>query len=150
MFYMMMAPAPQPAPVAVSAPAPIETRAQGSLILQVKPGSAQVFVDNYYAGTADDFCDGQRSLSLDAGPHTVELDEPAHETVRFDVMASPNQPIVYRRDLTPVRPASSIAPIAPIVTGPIYIIPGCYAGNVLPKDANLPSTCDLSKATMLK
>lgn len=144
---MVAASALQPVP---ATPAPIEAPPQGSLVLQVKPGSAQVFVDNYYVGTADDFSGGQSSLSLDAGPHTVELDEPAHETVRFDVMAAPNQPVVYRRELTPVRAASADAPIATISSGPIYAIPGCYVGNVPPKDANLPSRCDLSKVITLK
>jgi hypothetical protein len=27
-----------------------------------------------------------------------------------------------------------------------YLIPGCYMGNVPPKEANLPATCDITRA----
>lgn len=148
MFYMLAWPPPMPTPPRVAEPLPVEAPAKGSLILRVQPGSAQVWVDGYYAGSADDFSGSPRTLALDAGPHTIELDEPAHETVRFEVKTVSNEPIIYRRALTRV----SIAPPAPIpsTSTPVYLIPGCYLGNVPPKDADLPATCDPSRAVRLR
>jgi hypothetical protein len=37
-------------------------------------------------------------------------------------------------------------PPVPVAHKTFYIIPGCYLGDVPPKDASLPSTCDVSKA----
>jgi hypothetical protein len=147
MLYMALPPMAT-APSRVAEPLPVEPPAKGSLILRVQPGSAQVWVDGYYAGAADDFDGSPRTLALDAGPHTIELDEPAHETVRFDVKTISNEPIIYRRELTRV----SVAPPPPIASTstPVYLIPGCYLGNVPPKDAELPATCDPSRAIRLR
>jgi hypothetical protein len=150
MFYMLAWPLPVTVPPRAAEPEllPAPPPAKGSLIFRVQPGSAQVWVDGYYAGSADDFNGSPRTLALDAGPHTIELDEPAHETVRFEVKTVSNEPIVYRRELTRV----SVAPPAPIpsTSTPVYLIPGCYLGNVPPKDAELPATCDPSRAVRLR
>jgi hypothetical protein len=135
------------APASVPAPAP-----KGSLLLHVQPAGAQVFVDGYYAGTADDFDGNPGALVLDTGAHIIELDDPSYQTVRFDVRIDANQSIVYRRELTPVTPtitAPSTAPTNSTPT-PMYLIPGCYLGNVPPKDAGLPATCDPSRVIRLK
>jgi hypothetical protein len=150
MFYMLAWPPPVPTPPPAAQPevVVVQPPAKGSVIFRVQPGSAQVWVDGYYAGSADDFNGSPRTLALDVGPHTIELDEPAHETVRFDVRTVSNEPIVYRRELTRV----SVAPPAPIpsTSTPVYLIPGCYLGNVPPKDAELPATCDPSRAVRLR
>ena len=66
MFYMALPPM-APAPPRVAEPLPVEAPpAKGSLILRVQPGSAQVWVDGYYAGSADDFSGSPRTLALDA------------------------------------------------------------------------------------
>jgi hypothetical protein len=148
MLYMAWPPPMPAAPRGAEPAPPVEAPAKGSLVLRVQPGTAQVWVDGYYAGSADDFNGSPRTLALEAGPHTIELDEPAHETVRFDVRTVSNEPIVYRRELTRV----SVAPPAPIpsTSTPVYLIPGCYLGNVPPKDAELPATCDPSRAVRLR
>jgi hypothetical protein len=114
----------------------------------VQPARTQVFVDGYYAGIADDFDGNPGPLVLDTGAHIVELDEPGFETVRFDVRIDANRSIAYRRELTPVIAAPQTAPITSKPT-PMYSIPGCYLGNVPPKDAGLPSTCDPARAIRL-
>ena len=73
MFYMLAWPPPMPAPPRIAEPVPAEAPAKGSIILRVQPGSAQVWVDGYYAGSADDFSGSPRTLALDAGPHTIEF-----------------------------------------------------------------------------
>ena len=70
----------------------------------VEPGSAQVFVDGSYVGTADEFDGTRRTLMLDPGAHSIELSESGYETMRFQVMPDASQPIVYRRALTRVAP----------------------------------------------
>lgn len=135
------------APARVPPPAP-----KGSLLLHVQPAAAQVFVDGYYAGTADDFDGNPGALVLDTGAHIIELDDPSYQTVRFDVRIDANQSIVYRRELTPLTPAITAPPAAPAnyTPTPMYLIPGCYLGNVPPKDAGLPATCDPSRVIRLK
>jgi hypothetical protein len=134
-------------PAQVPAPAP-----KGSLLLHVQPARAQVFVDGYYAGTADDFDGNPGALVLDTGAHIIELDDPSYLSVRFDVRIDTNQSIVYRRELSPISPAITAPPAAPInsTPTPMYLIPGCYLGNVPPKDAGLPSSCDPARVVRLK
>jgi hypothetical protein len=46
------------------------------------------------------------------------------------------------------RPAEPTAPpYVPTGDRTLYVIPGCYVGNVPPKDVKLPANCDLSKVT---
>jgi hypothetical protein len=139
--------APQVPAEAAPAPAP-----KGSLLLHVQPAGAQVFVDGYYAGTADDFDGNPGALVLETGAHIIELDDPSYLNVRFDVRIDANQSIVYRRELSPIGPAIMAPSAAPInsTPTPMYLIPGCYLGNVPPKDAGLPATCDPSRVVTLK
>jgi hypothetical protein len=45
----------------------------------------------------------------------------------------------------PAEPAPP--PYVPTGDRTLYVIPGCYVGNVPPKDVKLPANCDLSKVT---
>jgi hypothetical protein len=131
--------APPPAPAIV---------AKGSLVLDVQPATAQVFVDGFYTGVAGDFSGHRGGVFLDAGPHAIDLSEPGYEPVRFDVKISPNEAVVYRRPLTSsgdTAPAAASQPPAARSPTKIYMIPGCYVGNVPPWDADLPATCDLTQ-----
>ena len=133
-------------PQAEAAPAPLPAPApKGSLLLLVQPAGAQVFVDGYYAGIADDFDGNPVALMLETGAHIIELDAPSYSNVRFDVRIDADRSIVYRRELSPIDPVI----MAPS-TSPMYLIPGCYLGNVPPKDAGLPATCDPSRVVRLK
>lgn len=122
----------------------------GSLAFDVQPAAVQIFVDGYYVGTTDDFAATRASLVLEAGPHRVELIAPAHDSLTFDVRITPNQAIVYRAVLKPAAapvPPPVMAPPAPVFSEPatFYLIPGCYAGNVHPKDSQLRPSCDISR-----
>jgi hypothetical protein len=123
---------------------------KGSLLLHVQPAGTQVFVDGYFAGIADDFDGNPAALVLETGAHIIELDDPSYQSVRFDVRIDANQSIVYRRELSPNTPPIATPPAGPISSAPMYLIPGCYLGNVPPKDAGLPATCDPSHAVRLK
>ena len=58
----------------------------------------------------------------------------------------------YRDSLTPEPPArTEPAPATPAPTGSktLYLIPGCYMGNVSPKDMKLRAGCDLGKLVIV-
>ena len=134
----------------------------GSLRLEVQPERLlQIYVDGYYVGTADDF---NGELELEAGPHKIEIRAPGYETLEFDVKIPPHGSITYRGALKPVDakpepdPTVRREPDTPQVTPQLvpatpttfYVIPGCYVGNVAPKDVTLPATCDRSRLITFK
>jgi len=119
----------------------------GLLRFDVTPRSAQVFVDSFYAGTIADI-EAQRVLTLVAGPHRIELRAAGYQPVTFDVRIDPTDTIVYRTALERERTAASAAARA---TGPtrMYVIPGCYAGNMAPRADRLPSGCDIKQVRVI-
>lgn len=159
------------APTAASRKASSSHRKQkpvtGSLRLDVEPSSVlQVYVDGYYVGTPDDL---NGELELEAGPHKIEIRAQGYEPLSFDVKIVAARSITYRGVLTPIeagrkpgttavtphadpvqtglKPDATTAPATPTT---FYLIPGCYVGNVPPKDARLPATCDQSRVITYK
>jgi hypothetical protein len=128
-----------------SAPAPVTT---GQLRLSVTPPDAQIFIDSYFVGLASDI-DARRPLTLEAGPHRLEIRAPEHETQTLDVRILPYDTVTYRGALEPRRPAA--APVRPPATSsaPMYLIPNCYLGNVPPRASRLPSGCDIKQVQVL-
>src|SRR5262249_9135520 len=80
-----------------SSPSAPAAAPEGRLALFVTPGSAQVYVDGFYAGTVADFQD--RGLWLESGPHRIELRGDGYQSDAFDVRIDPDRPTEYRRDL---------------------------------------------------
>jgi hypothetical protein len=137
-FYDPFVPYAEPAP----APAPVEEPPQtGRLILGRQPEGTQVFIDGYYAGVPDDYDVAHGGGVVEAGQHRIDLSAQGYELLSVDVRIAPNQTITYREVLQK-RPAPAV-PSGPTT---FYLIPGCYMGNVPPKDAHLPATCDLGRA----
>jgi hypothetical protein len=73
----------------------------GDLRLQVRPRNAAVYVDGYYAGTVDDFDGVFQRLTLEVGPHEIELEAPGLAPQAFDVYIDPAQTVNLRTDLYP-------------------------------------------------
>ena len=52
---------------------------------------------------------------------------------------------------SPLPPGIKVTPDQPtyVPTGDrtVYVIPGCYVGNVSPVNLKLPATCDITKLT---
>lgn len=117
----------------------------GRLRFDVKPEKQlQVFINGYFVGTPEDF---DSELELPLGTHTVELTAVGYESVKFEVKIDGTRPITYRGELKPLDPKAAAEP-APVPAAPpstLYYIPGCYLGNVDPKEVELPANCDLSK-----
>jgi hypothetical protein len=143
----------------VGTPAPIydpqskprdQKLATGRLRLELQPNRAlQLYVDGYYVGTPEDF---SGELELDPGPHTIQVRAPGFETLQFEVKILSGRSITYRGMLKSedAKPAPAPEPPSPTYVRPsgpttFYVIPGCYAGNVPPKDVKLPVTCDESR-----
>ena len=117
----------------------------GRLRLALQRGvAAQIYIDGFYVGMVDD---DSGELTLDAGPHHVELRADGYESLEVDVQVPADRPITFRGTLKPAAAAPTPAPQvarAPDVPPPstIYAIPGCYVGNVLPGKVHLPPGCD--------
>jgi len=127
-----------------SPPAP----AFGILRLSVTPSSSQVFVDSYYVGTIADI-DERGVLTLAAGAHRIELRAQQYEPLTFAVMIDPNDTIVYRASLDPKRPPAPAA-TPPAWATRMYVIPGCYLGNIPPRADRVPAGCDITRVRVVE
>lgn len=73
--------------------------ANAAMKLKVKPASAQVFVDGYFAGEVAEFDGVFQRLPLTAGEHRIEIRAPGFEALTFDVTVEPYQVINYKGEL---------------------------------------------------
>jgi hypothetical protein len=139
---------PQPDSPVDEYPAP----PNGWLELRLEPGTAQVYVDGYYAGEVSDF-NQPGGRAVEPGPHHVEIRETGYETSAFDVRLLPDQPVTYREDLRPLggsEPPRSAAGSRATAATTLYVIHGCYAGNVPPSQTALPPGCDPAQVQTLQ
>ena len=134
-------------------PVMVEQPSVARLILDVHPPTAQVFADGYYIGIPEDFRFEDGGAVLEPGPHRIDIVAHDHAPVSFDVNLARGQSATFRHILTPItgalQPGSNAAVKelpAPKQPTTFYLIPGCYMGNVPPKDANLPATCEIARA----
>jgi hypothetical protein len=132
----MMAPsAPTPQPVSIPTPA------NGWLSLAIEPDTAQVFVDGLYVGTSADI---HGTLELAPGTYRIELKASGREAVSFDTRIVSGQAVTYRETMREVAQAAP-SPAATPARSTVYLIPGCYLGNVPPDQVKLPAGCDLTR-----
>lgn len=136
----------EPEPPAYEPPPP----PMGMLRLEVEPRDLiQIFVDGIYIGTPADVSD---EIGLTPGIRTIELRARGYKTVTFSAEIVRDRSITYRAILE--RDPDAPAP-APVVLRPapasgsstMYLIPGCYLGNIAPTPATLRPGCDISKLT---
>lgn len=127
----------------------------GSLTIDTKDDDTPfaVFVDGLYAGSSDQL---GRSLTLEAGAHQVEVQADGHPAQRFSVRIAAGKTTTHATDLRFAgsgdgRVADGVAASGSDADGParLYIIAGCYAGNVPPVPATLPAGCDAARMTTL-
>jgi hypothetical protein len=129
----------------------------GALRLEVEPReSLQIFIDGVYVGRPVDLGD---QIEVGAGTRRIELRAPGYRTLTFTAEIADGRSITYRGTLerfpdspaAPVKPAATApaAPAAPAGSRVMYVIPGCYLGNVSPKTVALPDGCDISKLTTI-
>src|SRR5688572_5943162 len=104
---------------------------------------AQVFVDGYYVGVAEEFGPGGRAINLDAGTHQVELRAAGYDTLTFNVAIESNNIVRYRGEMQAIASKPSVTTARPqaTVAKTFYVIPNCYAGDK-PPTGTLPKGCD--------
>ena len=71
----------------------------GDLRLKVSPREAAVYVDGYYAGIVDDFDGFFQRLTIEAGPHEIEIEAEGYGSQVFDVYVDPERTIDLHADL---------------------------------------------------
>lgn len=138
-------------------PVIVEQPPLARLILDIHPPAAQVFADGYYIGIPEDFRFEEGGAVLEPGPHRIDIRARGYEPVSFDVNLTRGQSATFRHILSPSMRAPQPAPDAVVKAPPaakqpttFYLIPGCYMGNVPPKEANLPATCDIARAVSVQ
>jgi hypothetical protein len=72
--------------------------------LSVDPGQTGVYVDGYYAGTADEFNGTPQRLLLSPGHHEITLVLDGYRTHRMHVYVSPGQVIDLNYPMERVLP----------------------------------------------
>jgi hypothetical protein len=75
-----------------------------SLRLQVTPRDTEVYIDNYYAGTVDDFDGIFQRLHIEPGAHDVTLYREGYRTVRQRVYIQPTGTFRLRYNMVPLGP----------------------------------------------
>lgn len=114
--------------------------APGYLRLDVQPEDARVFVNGALAGTVSDLTG---SLPLPAGLHRIALEADGFEGVAFDVRVHPNERVRYAGRLALVTANDESLRPAAAAAKTLYVIPRCYAGDRVPRQADLPADCRL-------
>jgi hypothetical protein len=151
-YYGYAAPYYDIADPSLASSAPMPPAPTGLLRLSVTPPSAQVFLDSYFVGTGSDI-EAQRVLRLDAGPHRLEFRAAGYQSQTVDVRTLPYETATYTVALESDRQlAAAAAPqraAAPAASGPMYLIPNCYLGNVPPRPSRLPAGCDIKQVQVL-
>jgi hypothetical protein len=110
----------------------------------VTPKDAALHVDGYYAGTVGNFGGFFRQLTLQAGPHHLEILKDGYYTLVLDVNLQPGQTVTYKRTMEPVRP-TDVAPEEPPVVSEapagdpeqFLRVPGNVRFDVTPKNAEV-------------
>ena len=78
-------------------------RYYGDVRLRVSPRWAEVYVDGYYAGVVDEFDGIFQRLTIEIGPHEIEVASPGYESQFFEIYVDPDRTIELRGDLYPLR-----------------------------------------------
>lgn len=132
------------APAAAPAPPPPPSDI-GYLRLEVEPASLlQIYVDGVFIGTPADI---NGDLELRSGAHRIEIRAPGHDSLTFDARIEADRGITYRGALRELdaRPEPPVPVVVPAGSKTLYVIPGCYLGNVKPDVERLPAGCDIGR-----
>lgn len=144
---------PQPSVSVVTAQPPLPDT--GSLRFEVEPANLlQLFVDGVYVGTPGDL---RNEINLPPGLRRIEFRAPGHQALIVDAQIVAQRTITYRGELNALAhvpfmqrdtqtPTTAPAPV-PAGSRTLYVIPGCYLGNVRPEEVKLPAGCDISRVT---
>jgi hypothetical protein len=83
-------------------------------------------------------------------PYPVQV-EPPEPKIVYVMVPQPAPVAVREPEPEPAPPAPPPPPVfVPIGNRTMYIIPGCYLGNVVPTAAMVPADCDLSRLKIIR
>jgi hypothetical protein len=74
----------------------------GGVRLKIKPNTASVYVDGYYAGRVDDFDNIFQKLPLALGSHRIEVTAPGFRPLLFDLTVRDWNTMTYEAWLEPM------------------------------------------------
>jgi hypothetical protein len=77
-------------------------------------------------------------------PQVIVVQQPVERIVRVEVPVAVPEP---RVEEPPKQDTPPPAPYVPTGDRTVYVIPGCYVGNVSPVNLKLPDGCDITKLT---
>lgn len=77
-------------------------RVEGGLRLKVKPKTANIFVDGYFAGRVDDFDGMFQKLAIAEGHHKIEITAQGYKPLVFEVNIQAFETITYTGALEPL------------------------------------------------
>jgi hypothetical protein len=72
---------------------------RGQLRLKVKPRDADVRVDGYFVGKVDEYDGMFQRLTLESGPHRVEIQKPGYAPLVLDIRILADETITYEGEL---------------------------------------------------
>jgi hypothetical protein len=75
----------------------------GSIRLKVKPNTASVYVDGYYAGRVDDFDGAFQKLAIALGVHKIEISAPGYKPLIVEVNIRDWNTMTHEGRLEPIR-----------------------------------------------
>jgi hypothetical protein len=75
----------------------------GSIRLKVKPNTASVYVDGYYAGRVDDFDGAFQKLAIALGVHKIEISAPGYRPLIVEVNIVDWNTMTHEGRLEPIR-----------------------------------------------
>jgi len=81
-----------------------------SLRVQVTPRDTEVFIDNYYAGTVDNFDGLFQRLHVEPGAHDITLWREGYQTVRQRIYIQPTGTFRLRYSMVPLRAGETAEP----------------------------------------
>jgi PEGA domain-containing protein len=119
-----------------------------SLRVQVTPRDTEVFIDNYYAGTADDFDGLFQRLHLGPGAHDITLWREGYRTVRQRVYIQPTGTFRLRYMMVPLGPGETADP-RPAEPPPAQNAPGPPVGAYPPPQGAYPPAGNRSESASL-
>ena len=100
-----------------------------SLRVQVTPRDTEVFIDNYYAGTADDFDGLFQRLHVEPGAHDITLYRDGYRTIRQRIYIQPTGTFRLRYMMVPLGPGETAEPRPAEPPPPPPNTPGAPAGG---------------------
>jgi hypothetical protein len=75
----------------------------GGLRIEVKPDTAEVYVDGYDAGIVDDFDGHFQHVDLTPGRHHIEVRAPGYATLTFDTIIRADQTTHFKGRMAPMN-----------------------------------------------